>query len=224
MKLSRSDTVLAAHKWRTNGHLIADVAKLYPPSVDAVVLDPTYGRGLWWTKWRPPTLICHDLYTLDGVDFRQLPEDDESIDLVAFDPPYVSVGGRETSTLSRPRDHERLDRRDDTFMDRYGLRDAPRTPELLHEMNMQGLKESVRVLKPGRFVWTKCMDYVTSGQVKPVTYWTMRDAEAMGLRFVDRFEHIGNVRAQPPGRRQVHARRNLSTLLVFYKPRPRWAR
>jgi hypothetical protein len=83
-------TVPAAHRWPTNGHLIADAAKLHI-SPDAVVLDPTYGRGTWWTVFRPAHLIAHDLH-LDGVDFRALPEPDDAVDVVAFDPPYKLNG------------------------------------------------------------------------------------------------------------------------------------
>jgi hypothetical protein len=42
-------------------------------------------------------------------------------------------------------------------------------------------------------------------------------AATVGLRLVDRFDLLGHIRPQPPGRRQVHARSNYSTLLVFRK-------
>src|SRR4051812_43435752 len=118
--------ILAAHKWPTNGDLIADVAKLHLRT-DMVALDPTYGRGLWWTAWRPDSLSTHDI-AADGVDFRKLPEDDASFDLMAFDPPYVCMGGRKTSQLP-------------DFMDRYGLWDAPSSPAALQAHNDDGLAE-----------------------------------------------------------------------------------
>lgn len=207
-------TVLAAHTWRTNGALIADVATLYlDPSW--TILDPTFGRGLWWTDWQPAHLVTHDL-GLDGVDFRHLPEPDTTFDAVAFDPPYVAMGGRDTSKLP-------------DFMDRFGLRDAPRTPAQLQAHNDEGLAEVHRVLKAKGVALVKCQDYVSSGRLFPGTHLTLTAALGLGFTLVDRFEHIGHKRAQPGNRTrkgpngeripsgQVHARRNLSTLLVLGK-------
>lgn len=206
-------TILAADTWPTNGKLIADVAGLYLDEA-MVALDPTFGRGKWWTDWRPKVLVAHDLAT-DGVDFRHLPEGDGTFDLVAFDPPYVSVGGRKTSTIG-------------DFNDRYGLRDAPTTPAALQAHNNEGLAEVHRVLRPKGWALVKCCDYISSGRYFPGTHFTLTAALALGFELVDRFEHTGHVRAQPGNRTrlvdgervpspQCHARRNLSTLFILQK-------
>lgn len=201
--------VLAAETWPTNGHLIADVARLYLRP-DDLVLDPTWGRGKWWTRYQPARLIRHDLHTLDGVDFRNLPEANGSFDVVAFDPPYVAMGGRTTSGLGQ-------------MMDAYGMRDAPATPQQLWKVIVDGLDEINRVLKPRGLLLMKCQDYVWSGRLQPVTYWAIDMQAFYDCELVDRFEHVTKPRPQPTTnrdgtpRRQVHARRNLSTLLVFRK-------
>ena len=62
--------------------LIATVAKLgYLGEPDHTVLDTTYGRGLWWTRYRPANLVI-----LDG-DFRDMDYETESIPVVCYDPP-----------------------------------------------------------------------------------------------------------------------------------------
>jgi hypothetical protein len=191
--------ILAAGAWPTNAHLIEDVARLhFVPG--AHVLDVTYGRGKWWTRYQPQYLLAHDKYTLDGVDFRDLPEACNTVDTVAFDPPYVSMGGRTTSTLG-------------DMTDRYGMIDAPRTPADLRAYIRDGLRECARVAS--RIVIVKCQDYISSGTYQPATNWLFNDALGCGLVIRDRFEHVTRLRPQPPGRRQVHARRNLSTLFVF---------
>lgn len=193
--------VLAADTWRTNADLIADVALLGHLRSEWRTLDPTYGRGLWWTSWRPVELVTHDL-RLDGVDFRDLPHDAASFDAVAFDPPYVSVGGRSTTGLA-------------DLHDRFGLTDAPVTPAGVQELIDAGLAEVARVVRPGGTVLVKCQDYVSGGRLWPGTHLTLTRALELGLVLVDRFEHVAGIRPQPPGRRQVHARRNLSTLFVL---------
>jgi hypothetical protein len=192
--------VLAADRWANNAALIADCARLGYLRREWRVLDPTFGRGLWWTEFRPEDLVASDLAT--GVDFRCLPWPEAEFDAVAYDPPYVAPGGRRTTGLP------------DLF-DRYGLVDAPATPALLQEMIDAGLAECARVVRPGGLLLVKCQDYVSSGRLWPGTHHTLCTAFGIGLELVDRLEHIGGVRPQPPNRRQVHARRNLSTLLVL---------
>lgn len=247
-------TVLAAASWPTNADLIADVARLYYRGGE--VCDPTYGRGLWWTKFQPAVLIRSDVaakgQTVAAHDFTRLPYESGRFAVVAFDPPYVCTGGRETSTLP-------------DFNDRYGLVDTPRTPGALVAQNIAGLAECARVVQPGGTIWLKSMDYIWSGRLQPVTHLMICAGLELGLQLEDRFEHVGHVRAQPldgkcracdgegvtpferltlPQRREwqagplprlvacepcggtgriarrvAHARRNLSTLLVFRRPR-----
>lgn len=218
-------TVLAANTWHTNADLIADVAKLYLRS-DMAILDPTYGRGLWWTKWHPDNLWVSDRASIEelkcsnhahrpswirncahGLDFTEVSTWARSdfFDAVAFDPPYVSTGGRDTTTMP-------------DFAARYGLTDAPRTPKDLQEQTDQGLASIRAVLVPGGILLVKCQDYISSGKMFPGTHHTLSAALSLGYTLVDRLEHIARKpRPQPPGRRQVHARRNLSTMLVFRK-------
>lgn len=198
--------IKAAYSWPTNADLIFDVARLGYIKQDDLVLDPTYGRGIWWQKFRPDKLVTHDI-ALDGVDFRNLPYPPGLFDVVAYDPPYVSVGGRKTTSMP-------------DFQRRYGMTDAPTSPAALQRLINDGLTEVMRVVKPKGYIACKSQDYVSSGKLWIGTHWTLSHAVNIGLTCVDRFEHIAGVRPQPPGRRQVHARRNLSTLFIFQKGVP----
>ena len=199
--------VMAAYLWRTNAELIAHVAKLGYIKLDDHVLDPTYGRGKWWDEFRPHHLTHHDIVQ-DGMDFRDMPYDANTFDVIAFDPPYVSTGGRTTTTM-----HD--------FQNRYGMGDAPRTPALCQELIDDGLTEMNRLCKPGGFILAKTQDYISSGKFWDGTYRTEKHAkETLKLIQHERFEHLSKKgRAQPKHTRQVHARRNLSTLFVFQKPK-----
>lgn len=206
----------------TNAELIAEVAKLGYLRQRSTVIDPTYGEGKWWTIFRPDNLICHDLFKLDGVDFRHLPEGDMCADAVALDAPYVASGGRETSTI-------------DEMNDRYGIGKTiehggnPTTPAENQDLMHGGMKEALRVLKPKGILLVKCMDYITSGHLWPATHYAIEYGLDLGFEYLDRFEHVGGTGPQPDknldgsDRIQVHARRNLSTLLVFRAPRRKQA-
>lgn len=59
----------------------------------------------------------------------------------------------------------------------------------------------------------KCQDQVVSGRV---VWQTKQVAEALGdtMRLVDEL-HLPSYRPQPDGVKQVHARRNYSTLQIY---------
>lgn len=200
----RPDPILAASRWRDNAALIADMASLGYLQRDWLTLDPTYGRGLWWTRWRPDQLVTHDLRS-DGVDFRALPEPEGSFDAAVFDPPYIAPGGRESSTV-------------EDFNDRYGLHETPATPTELQAVIDAGVSELCRVLRPGGMLLVKCQDYQSSN-LWIGTHHVLTHALALGFVCIDRLEHLRNIQPQPGGRTQRHARRNLSTLLVLRKSR-----
>lgn len=212
MVRKQADLVWSARSWPTNAAMIAEVARLYMPP-GAVVMDPTWGRGNWWNDFKPDVFIAHDKFTLDGVDWRALPEDSDTIDVVAWDPPYTAVGGRDTSTIQN-------------FNEAYGLVNVARTPSLLNVEMLGGIAEFFRVLRPstgkqGRFLLVKTADYVTSGHLYDGTGEMKKACVAAGFEYWDRFEHVGRPGAQPDHARQVHARRNNSTLLTFRMPSAR---
>lgn len=196
-----ADAILATCRWRTNGELIAACAEL--GYLTGRVLDPTYGQGTWWSHYCPDRLDASDLDpdkspTGVGVDFTDLPWLAGTFDAVAFDPPYKLNGTPDPAV-----DH------------RYGV-DVPASWKERHRLIRQGISEAARVLLPGGYLLLKCQDQVCSGKVRWQTHEFTNHAADVGLELVDRFDML-SYRAQPAGRRQVHARRNSSTLLVFQK-------
>ena len=207
-------TVLEAQEWARNSDLIRAVFEMHVwPKKWATdrstiqVMDVTYGRGLWWTsdvfemrfRW-------HDMKH-DGVDFTNLPEPDESMDVIAFDPDYVAPGGRDTSTIP-------------DFNERYGLNDPYESPASLQAHINDGLSECARVLRPQGILMVKCSTYISSGKPWLGEYHTIGHGLEVGLKVEDIFVHISGTGPQParPGSRQQHARSNSSRLIVFRKP------
>lgn len=89
--------IMAISEWPTNGHLIADCARLGYLQADKPTLDPTYGLGIFWSVWRPAELTASDLDPAKspsgvGVDARHLPYADRSFFQVVIDGPYKLNG------------------------------------------------------------------------------------------------------------------------------------
>lgn len=219
--MSQADLVYGATSWKNNGELIADVARLgYIKPTDRV-LDPTFEKGIWWKSFTVAELVAYNRES-DGSDFRLLPEEDESFDVIAYDPPYVCPGGITTSTIPE-------------FHERYGMAEGGAeerlfsTPAELQDMINDGLTEMTRLVRRGGYILVKCMNYVSSGKVWWGVDYTLAHANALGLRKIDEFIHVGKGRPQETDRTksdgtpstQQHARRNHSNLLVLQKPR-RW--
>jgi hypothetical protein len=198
------ETVQSVVRCQTNGPLLAAAAQLWIKPDDTVV-DVTYGRGSFWTHYRPRHLIGHDL-RVDGVDFRQLPEADQSVDVLVFDPPYITTGA---ATQEGAQD----------LHDRYGLDEGNYSLEDLRALIGGGIKEGARVLKPKGRLFVKCMDFVTSGRLVLGRHFVVTTALGIGLEQVDEFVHASGIGPQPVGRRQVHSRRAHSFLCIFEAPR-----
>ena len=198
-----------------NSDLMVATAPLwYSPG--KLVLDVTYGEGTWWAKWQPEPFAAHDLYTLDGVDFRKLPEAPNSVAHVIYDPPYASNGGRPTKTsVSRMRA-------------KYGTLDDVKGWQQVFARNTRGLRECIRVVAPKGVVLVKCMDFVEGGRLRMGSTTMMAVAEHLGMRLQDYFVHETGLGPQPKfnldgtTRKQCTSRRVHSYLLVFKKP-ARWA-
>lgn len=200
-------SVLACTDWATNALLIVDLVRLGYLTADQSVVDATYGMGAWWSLWRPRWFRGHDIDPAkapDGVaDFRALPYPDRSIDVVAFDPPYITGAG-DTSTAG-------------SFTEKYGIADATSFAEL-HALIFDGLAETARVVRSGGLLLVKAMSYTNGRTFRPMPALLMARAEQHGLDLVDEFVMRRNPGPTPGDPALIRrARRNCSTLLVFQK-------
>jgi hypothetical protein len=185
---------------RTNAELIADCHTLgYLRDTDRV-LDATYGLGRFWSIWRPEGLVTNDLFTEADhhLDFTDLSAwSHRPFDVVVFDPPYKLSG---TSSQGGPANSDAD----------YGVLSAMPWQDR-HDWIRLGIGECAAAAR--RMLLIKCQDQVCSGQVRWQTMEFADEAAIHGFRLVDML-HVGGMRSQPSNRRQVHARRDYSTLLV----------
>lgn len=202
-------TVLAAHRWPTNAHLIADVAALGYLRKEWRTLDVTYGEGVFWRRWQPDRLTRTDLDPAkspdhpDGVDFRRLPFVTAAFDVVVLDPPYALRGTPASAGMDA----------------RYGT-DVVSSWQDRHQLIRDGITECARVAS--RVLLLKCQPQVCSGAVRWQDIEFVNHAATVGLVLVDRFDMLGTARPQPARTRadgkpsvQQHAHGRPSCLLVF---------
>ena len=199
--------VLAISDATTNAELVEQCARLGYLRADDLTLDATYGLGRFWTLWQPGRLIACDLDPTRArtavADFTRLPFPDGTFDAVVFDPPYKLNGashGRGPASCDAD----------------YGVGGPAVRWQDRMQLCRDGIAEGSRVLRPGGTLLVKCQDQVVSGAVRWQTHDFAAHAAAHGCRLVDQL-HLRSYRPQPAGRRQVHARRNYSTLLICAK-------
>jgi len=194
--------VLAIDKWKTNGHLIADCARLGFLSAGYLTLDVTYGYGNFWTEWSPETLIGIDLNPSKspsfpgGMDFRSLVFEDRSFTAVVYDPPYKLNGAP-----------------DDDIDERYGV-NVPATWQKRMQLIADGAAECARV--SDLMLLVKVQDQVVSSKIRWQTKTVERVVEPQGFGLRARFDFL-SYRPQDETRTQRNPRSCSSQLLVFQR-------
>ncbi len=177
----------------------------------SVVADVTYGKGAFWRN------VPRGLYRLkptdieQGVDCRALPYGDGTIDCVVLDPPYMhSPGGTAHTGHAAFENHYRNNG--------TGNRTASKYHEAVVDLYTDAGEEARRVLRDGGVFIVKCQDEVCSNRQRFTHVEIMTAYEALGFVAEDLFVVMRNNR---PGVsrtvRQVHARKNHSYFLVFWK-------
>lgn len=91
----------------TNDGLFPKILQLYVKP-GSVVADVTYGRGVFWNQVPDGRYDLRATDIQDGVDCRDLPYGDGTIDCVVLDPPYMhSPGGTAHEAHSQFEEHYR---------------------------------------------------------------------------------------------------------------------
>lgn len=216
-----------------NAEVFPAILRLHVPK-GATVADVTFGKGTFWKKVPASeyTLLASDITAKPkagefpftkirgGVDLRNLPYDDESLDAVVIDPPYMEGLYRKAS------DHLAGGGTHGAFREAYSngqeTKGGPKWHDAVTDMYVRGGAEAYRVLRPEGTLIVKCQDEV-SANLQRLTHVEIISAyEDMGFYTKDLFILV---RPNRPGvsrvKKQVHARKNHSYFLVFKKTRSR---
>ena len=177
----------------------------------SIVADVTYGKGVFW---RNVPSGRYDLRATDiqtGVDCRDLPYADGSIDCVVLDPPYMHTpGGTAHQTHAPFEAYYKNNRLKGKTKGKYH--------EAVLELYQGAAQEAYRVLRDRGVFIVKCQDEVCSNRQRFTHVEIMGMCDALNFIAEDLFVVV---RKNRPGVsrvvRQVHARKNHSYFLVFWK-------
>ena len=177
----------------------------------SLVADVTFGKGVFWRNVPEERyeLLATDIQT--GVDCRDLPYEDGTVDCVVLDPPYMHSPGGTAHTVHAA--FERHYRNNIT-----GNRTTKKYHEAVLELYEDAGKEAYRVLRERGVLIVKCQDEVCANRQRFTHVEIMQSYERLGFITEDLFVVV---RQNRPGVsrtvRQVHARKNHSYFLVFWK-------
>ena len=192
-----------------NDYAFPRILRLYVKP-GSIVADVTYGKGVFWRY------VADDEYDLratdikDGVDCRDLPYEDDEIDCVVLDPPYMHTPG---GTAYEDKPFEEYYRNNGA-----GNRTEAKYHEAVVHLYRDAGKEAHRVLRERGVLIVKCQDEVCSNRQRFTHVEIIRAYQKLGFVAEDLFVIVRNNR---PGVsrivKQVHARKLHSYFLVFWK-------
>ena len=199
----------------------------------ARVADVTYGKGVFW-KQVPRgryKLFLSDLrrsglpQNVQGrVDCRRLPYENESLDAVVFDPPYMHTPGGTAHN-----GHQNFEayyannaEQDPQVVAQIWTESEGRPPkyhEAVLDLYFRTAREAWRVLKNDGIFIVKCQDEVCTNRQRLTHLEITNEFEGQGFLTEDLFVVIARNR---PGisrlkAKQYHARKNHSYFMVYRK-------
>jgi DNA modification methylase len=209
-----NDLVFSAHLG-TNHEVFPFVLSIYVEP-GSTVADVTYGKGVFWRN------VPKDAYELrpsdlaDGVDCRELPYDDGSIDCVVFDPPYMHTPGG-TAHVG----HQNYE----GYYKNNRATSEKKYHEAVLDLYFTAAREANRVLRDGGIYIVKCQDEVCANRQRLTHVEIINELEQYGFVTEDLFVVVRN--GKPGVSRlltQAHARKNHSYFIVLIKPqgKKRW--
>jgi hypothetical protein len=209
-----SDLVFSAHV-ATNAEVFPKILSLYVPK-GATVADVTYGKGIFWknTNKEDYRLLATDIRT--GVDCRELPYEDATVDCVVLDPPYMEgLFRRDEGHLAGAGNYAAFR---NTYSNGEKTAKGPKYHEAVLDLYFKAGAEAYRVLKDGGVLIVKCQDEVSANTQRLSHVEIINEYATRGFYAKDLFVLVRpNKPAVSRLRVQEHARKNHSYFLVFVK-------
>lgn len=211
-----TNLVLSSHVG-DNAPIFKQILGLYVEE-GSTIADVTWGKGAFWRQ--VPEGVYKTLFSdlRTGVDCRDLPYEDNSLDALVLDPPYMEgLFRQKTDHMAGGGSHA-------AFRENYsdGKATVHEEGDLKYHARVVDLylkagREALRTLRPYGVFIVKCQDEVSANQqwlthVELINAWA-QDFYCKDLFVVTRSNKPGVVRLL----KQEHARKNHSYFLIFIK-------
>lgn len=188
--------------------IMQDILQLYAPN--GIELDPTYSIGNFYGRIPRPKYrydVKPQCPEVTQADCRKLPHNDNSIESINFDPPFLAT--------SLAKDQDEYAEGSNKILNRFGF--YKNMPELW-QFYFDSLKEFYRILKPAGILIFKCQDCISGGEQYLSHVEIINQAIAIGFYPIDIFVLLAKNRLiGQNGENQQHARKFHSYFIVFRK-------
>lgn len=215
-----SDLIMSASVG-DNADIFPQILELHVPA-GSLIADVTYGKGVFWQNVPSEQYTVWATDIADGVDCRNLPYADASIDCVVLDPPYMEgfyrkANSQKAGSGSHGAFRESYSNGDEVNGDSRNKGTA-KWHGAVTDMYFRAGLEAYRVLKQKGVLIVKCQDEVSAGKQWLTHVEIINEYEKYGFYTKDLFVVVRN---NWPGvsrlKNQIHARKNHSYFLVFIK-------
>ncbi len=191
--------------------ILKNIITLYCP--DGIHADVCYSIGNFYNNEIKDPKFKFDVNPQsEGViesDCRKLPLENNSLNNLIFDPPFLFTATKESKSMKNPKKGSNLMHK--RFSSFYPAK-------ALWDFYTDSLKEFYRVLKKDGILIVKCQDTVSGGHQYMSHVHIINEAEKLGLYCKDIFIlFVKNRMISYPGGKQIHARKFHSYFLVFEK-------
>ena len=229
--IATTDVVCSAYI-DNNDEVFKDILSLFVED-GSVIADVTFGLGVFWNKVDTSkyTVLPSDLYLKEetirkysklnpqsGINSKNLPYENESLDAVVFDPPYMeSFYRNQTEQIGGTGTHYAFRR---AYSSGKGNEkgESGKYHDAVTEMYIKSGIEAYRVLKEKGIYIVKCQDEVSANKQRLTHVEIITAFEQIGFYCEDLFVVIRNNKPVISRlKKQVHARKNHSYFLIFRK-------
>ena len=191
-----------------NKEVFPHILTLYV-SEGAKIADVTYGKGVFWRKINTDRYDLYPTDILDGIDCRNLPYEDSTMDCIVLDPPYMHTPGGTAHT-----NHQNFE----NYYQNNITNNSKKYHDAVLDLYYEASKEAARVLKKKGVLIIKCQDEVCANKQRLTHVEIINELSNYGFVAKDLFVVM---RKNKPGvsriKKQIHARKNHSYFLVFIK-------